>query len=110
MDIPCSQQRSLSVGRSIGVILLCSMLQATAALVCLLRAYLIARFHGNGADLHGALLRGAPLSGANLGAADLRQANLREADLRGACLHGSHLEGACLSGADLRGAIFDKTS
>jgi uncharacterized protein YjbI with pentapeptide repeats len=98
---------------------LCSLL---VGVTFLLRPYWVARFHGAGADLHGAVLtmtdlhsaglRGANLQHANLrfaclAGADLRGANLVGADLRSTCLDGVDLTRADLTGAKLTGALFD---
>jgi uncharacterized protein YjbI with pentapeptide repeats len=72
-------------------------------------AYVVARFWGHGAPLHGAPLSYAPLRGASLIGADLTGAHLVSADLRGADLavadlRNAHLEGADLTSANLLGA------
>jgi Pentapeptide repeats (8 copies) len=64
--------------------------------------YWVAKHHGRGADLPGAVLVWAPLRGADLDGANFREANLRGADLRGAFLDGADLTGSDLRGADLR--------
>jgi uncharacterized protein YjbI with pentapeptide repeats len=89
------------------------------ALVDQAEPYLVARYWGNYADLHGKSLAKAPLYKANLAIANLRGADLRGADLRSAnlsCLvyfpggaageeHGADLREADLRGADLRRAF-----
>jgi uncharacterized protein YjbI with pentapeptide repeats len=95
------------------------VLVGLGALVGRLRPYWVAKYHGEGADLRGAVLVFAPLSDADLfrarlNEASLRTANLREAsldeaqlqraDLRDADLSDAALGGANLAGADLRGA------
>src|SRR5213593_3482549 len=73
----------------------------TALLAIPLRAYLIAKYRGEGARLRGATLPYAPLRGANLVGADLRSADLQGARLEGASLNRAHLGHARLRGADL---------
>jgi uncharacterized protein YjbI with pentapeptide repeats len=97
-----------------------------------LRPYWVAKYRGNFADLHNALLAGAHLQGAHLCGADLRganlsfrptretfdgdvytilyPANLSDADLQGADLRQADLRGADLTGADLRGAILNRAT
>jgi hypothetical protein len=80
-----------------------------------LRPYWVAKYRGENALLHGALLTGAPLHGANLTQADLSAATLRRADLsqaclRGAAMRGADLRGASLQGTDLSGHWIDGTS
>src|SRR5713226_9295911 len=69
-----------------------------------LRPYLVAKYRGEEADLHGAMLIYAPLRGANL-----QRANLHGADLQNASLAGANLENADLSRADLSHADFTGT-
>lgn len=79
-----------------------------------LRPYWVAKYRGEKADLHGAVLVFAPLSGtdltranlngASLNGANLREARLQEAQLKGADLREADLEEADLGHADLAGA------
>ena len=65
------------------------LIAATCAVVAagpFLRPYLIAKYWGAGADLHGAYLVRAPLSGVDLLGANLDGTRLRHADLRNAVL------------------------
>ena len=75
-----------------------------------LKPYWVAKYRGEGADLHGAVLPGAPLEDANLHHANLKGANLRGAHLAGADLGWANLEGADLQGADLRDARYDDST
>src|SRR2546427_587010 len=56
------------------------------------RSYWIARYRGEKADLHSALLIHAPLAGAFLVDANLRQADLAGADLTNANLTGARYD------------------
>src|SRR5207244_194502 len=69
-----------------------------------LRAFLIARYRGQGANLPHAVLFGAPLAEADLTAANLDRAILRNANLYGASLFQFNGRPADLTGADLTGA------
>jgi uncharacterized protein YjbI with pentapeptide repeats len=80
------------------------VLAGIGALGVRLWPYWVAKYHGEAANLQGAVLTGASLRGANLCRADLRGANLYGADLRTANLNGANLRGADLRWADLRGA------
>jgi hypothetical protein len=66
-----------------------------------LRPYWVARYRGECADLHDAMLIRAPLAGANLHQSVLRYASLRAADLVLVDLTGADLTGADLTGARL---------
>ena len=70
------------------------------------KPYWVARYRGEGADLHGTNLRGANLHGANLRRARLSDVDLQGADLTSADLLGAALYDADLRNADLRGAIW----
>ena len=70
-----------------------------------LKPYWLAKYHGSGADLHGALLIYAPLAGANLAKANLTGANLHGARLMGAELEWANLAHADLTAAKLAGAV-----
>lgn len=59
----------------------------------------LARHHGQGADLRGAVLYATNLTGV-----DIRDADLQGADLHDARLRGANLWSTCLAGADLRRA------
>src|SRR5262249_37848458 len=95
-------------------ILAAAGLPGMAAVGVWLRPYLVAKYRGQDANLHGAWLPNAPLHGADLSGADLQDANLHGADLthahltevrgRGADLIGAALANSDLSYADLRGA------
>ena len=83
-----------------------ALLVGFALLGVQLRPYWVAKYHGQRADLHGAVLILAPLGGAdlrwaNLTGADLAGANLAGAKLSGADLKNVNLCGACLRGTDL---------
>src|SRR4029078_359350 len=65
-------------------ILAVAVFAGTGAAVAPLRQYLVARYGGEGADLHGCTLPLAPLSGVNLAGANLNHATLCAAKLRGA--------------------------
>ena len=69
------------------------------------RPYWVARYRGEGADLHGTNLQGANLHGVNLRRAWLSDADLQGADLTSADVRGAALYDADLRNADLRGAI-----
>jgi hypothetical protein len=96
-------KRTNRVAWGLAVVLAVIVLAGIGRLFMRLRPIWLAKYHGEGADLHGALLLGAPLAGANLQFADLRNADLRGADLQGAFLGGALLEGADLRGAQLHG-------
>src|SRR5436309_3300621 len=59
-----------------------------------LRPYWIAKYHGEKADLRGAMLVRAPLHGAHLREARLQRTDLRGADLRRADLQYAQLQRA----------------
>jgi uncharacterized protein YjbI with pentapeptide repeats len=63
----------------------------------------LARHHGQGADLRGAVLYATDLTNVDLRDADLQGADLHDARLRGATLWSTCLAGADLRHADLRG-------
>src|SRR5438876_562836 len=90
-----------------------------------LKPYLVARYHGKGADLHGAVLYAAPLSGSNLQGINLRYASLRWANLSHTVggmaslrssvtgdyyVQAADLTGADLTGANLSGAVLEWTN
>jgi Pentapeptide repeats (8 copies) len=79
------------------------VLVGVGVLIVRLKPYWVAKYRGEGADLHGAVLPYARLHFAFLEYADLRDANLRGADLTGAFLGGAQLQGADLRGANLKG-------
>jgi hypothetical protein len=87
-----------------GVLAVAVLVGSGACLWTWTKAFRVARDHGEGADLHQALLPVAPLQGADLGAASLRHAVLWKADLRNADLTSADLCGANLASADLSGA------
>src|SRR6266849_1285474 len=71
------------------------------------RAYRVAKYHGKGADLRGAMLLWAPLRGADLEGANLEYAHLAGARLAGANLQHANLRRANLAGAHLEGTNLD---
>jgi hypothetical protein len=78
-----------------------ALLGGAAVLGARLKPYWVAKYRGEGADLHGAVLVGAPLAGADLWGADLRGADLHSANLHGADLWEADLCGADLTAADV---------
>jgi uncharacterized protein YjbI with pentapeptide repeats len=60
----------------VGIFLAIAVLAGLGLLSVWLRGYWIAAHHGQGADLHGAILVLAPLRGADLEKADLHRADL----------------------------------
>jgi hypothetical protein len=74
------------------------------------RLYWVARYMGDGADLHGVALPGAELAGADLEGANFTRTNLAGANLSWAKMGGAHLEGANLHGARMVGADLRGTS
>jgi uncharacterized protein YjbI with pentapeptide repeats len=87
----------------LAAILAAALLGALSPLGVWLRFCWVARYHGQMADLHGALLMFAPLRRAQLAGANLRGANLCGADLRDADITMANLKDARLYGANLRG-------
>jgi uncharacterized protein YjbI with pentapeptide repeats len=111
----CKQARRLPPGVSralghamwaLGVIVSGALLSEIGLLPVRLprTGYWLARNHGQGADLRGAVLPSASLAGADLYEAELRGADLQAAQLRHASLWCARLTGADLQGADLSGA------
>jgi uncharacterized protein YjbI with pentapeptide repeats len=72
-------------------------LAGVGALGLRLHPYLVAKYHGEDADLHGALLIWAPLRGADLCGADLHGANLASATLEAAKMVVADLQHASLT-------------
>jgi uncharacterized protein YjbI with pentapeptide repeats len=84
---------------------LCALLLGVALVgVGMLRPYWVAKYHGGGADLHGAFLVGAPLAFSDLRSADLGRANLHAAELCRTTLDKADLTLADLCRADLSNA------
>src|SRR5437879_13028832 len=87
----------------LAAILAVALLTGLGVLGVRLRPYWVAKYRGEGADLHGAWLVHASLDGADLSDANLKGAKLTGANLEHAWLSAS-LQGACLRGARLSGA------